>query len=342
MESIDSILISIIIPVYNTERYLAECLDSVVNQTHINIEVLLIDNGSQDSSLSICKRYASKDSRIKIVQTENFGQGVARNTGLKMANGKYVAFLDSDDYYSSLTALDELCGKAEEDQLELLVFSAEPFGDGIDPQPWFLKYKHTVQNNIVRDGCTSFSVAHSNEEYYTQVCKRFYLLQHIKAHNFQFDPIRLHEDDAFSFLSYIMAERVECIGSSYYARRYRQKSSITTADSVKSVFGYSVAIASILSKYDEAQKKEAKKLMAQQTIRYLEHITGVFASEKALDRRRKGEDKVSRQISACVQKNIRKSLIVKEDLPRRLVYYAMSLTLGYYYDKYKRFRGKKA
>ena len=90
-------LISIIIPVYNLEKYIKECLDSILLQTYQNYEIIIVDDGSTDSSLRICQGYSSKDNRIKIYHQNNKGAGSAKNTGLKYVNGEYVTFIDGDD-----------------------------------------------------------------------------------------------------------------------------------------------------------------------------------------------------------------------------------------------------
>ena len=90
-------LISIVVPVYNAEKYLPECIESIINQTYENIEILLIDDGSKDNSGKICDEYSSKDKRIKVIHKANGGVSSARNTGLDNARGKYVTFVDSDD-----------------------------------------------------------------------------------------------------------------------------------------------------------------------------------------------------------------------------------------------------
>lgn len=89
--------ISIIIPFYNVEKYFAKCLDSVLNQTHQNLEIILTDDGSTDKSSQIAKSYAKKDSRIKIIHQKNQGQSAARNAGLRAATGDFISFIDSDD-----------------------------------------------------------------------------------------------------------------------------------------------------------------------------------------------------------------------------------------------------
>ena len=91
-------LISIIVPVYKVEQYLERCLNSLLNQTYENIEIILIDDGSPDNCPSICDEYYKRDNRIKVIHKENAGLGMARNSGLEIASGEYIAFVDSDDY----------------------------------------------------------------------------------------------------------------------------------------------------------------------------------------------------------------------------------------------------
>ncbi len=99
---------SIIIPVYNTEKYLAECVDSVLNQTYKNFEVILVDDGSTDNSPKLCDEYTQKDSRIKVIHKKNGGLSSARNSGMEIMTGDYFIFLDSDDYWNSNSFLNNL------------------------------------------------------------------------------------------------------------------------------------------------------------------------------------------------------------------------------------------
>lgn len=91
-------VISIIIPVYNVEKYLERCLNSIIHQTYTNIEIILINDGSRDSSLQICRDYQSKDNRIKVIDKVNEGVSIARNTGIEAATGKFIGFVDPDDW----------------------------------------------------------------------------------------------------------------------------------------------------------------------------------------------------------------------------------------------------
>lgn len=112
-------LISVIIPIYNSEKYLRECLDSVVNQSYKNLEILLINDGSTDSSLEICRGYANQDSRVRVINQKNGGEAIARNKGLCTASGEFVLFVDSDDLL-----LPRICEKAacEIKECDVLIF----------------------------------------------------------------------------------------------------------------------------------------------------------------------------------------------------------------------------
>ena len=91
-------MVSVIIPIYRAEKYLNECVDSVLAQTYRDLEIILVDDGSPDNCGAICDDYAAKDSRVKVIHKENGGPSDARNAGLAIAHGEYIYFLDSDDY----------------------------------------------------------------------------------------------------------------------------------------------------------------------------------------------------------------------------------------------------
>ena len=91
-------LISVIVPIYNTELYLDKCMQSILNQTYRNLEIILVDDGSTDNSSQMCDLYAGKDSRIRVIHKENGGQSSARNVGLNVCTGDYISFVDSDDW----------------------------------------------------------------------------------------------------------------------------------------------------------------------------------------------------------------------------------------------------
>ena len=120
-------LVSIIIPVYNAKNYLKKCLNSLIGQTYRNIEILLIDDGSSDDSLSVCQRYAEIDSRVKVVHKGNGGVSSARNLGLKHVSGKYVCFVDADDWMTK-NAIELLINNMEKCNSDFCFGSAEAVG----------------------------------------------------------------------------------------------------------------------------------------------------------------------------------------------------------------------
>ena len=93
-----SFLISVIVPIYKVEKYLGKCIESIIRQSYSNLEIILVDDGSPDRCGAICDEYARKDSRIKVIHQDNMGLSVARNTGLNIATGEYITFVDSDDW----------------------------------------------------------------------------------------------------------------------------------------------------------------------------------------------------------------------------------------------------
>ena len=144
-------LISVIVPVYNVEDYLISCMDSIINQTLENIEVICINDGSTDESLKILKEYEKKDERVKVYSKQNSGQGTARNFGLENAIGEYVLFVDSDDWIDIETC-EILYDVAKSKELDLLIFLATNFDDEIIYNGNALKPKvevYDIADNVI-------------------------------------------------------------------------------------------------------------------------------------------------------------------------------------------------
>ena len=124
--------VSVIIPVYNVEKYLKECIQSVLRQTYKNLEIILVDDGSKDNSGNICDEYAKRDERIKVIHKKNGGLSDARNAGIDICTGEYIAFLDSDDFI-------------EEDMYEFLVKNLEKAKADISICQVYYVYKNAKQ-----------------------------------------------------------------------------------------------------------------------------------------------------------------------------------------------------
>lgn len=143
--------ISIIIPVYNVERYLKQCVDSILNQTYRNFEIILVDDGSSDNSSEICDGYKIIDDRVKVIHKENEGVSVARNIGLKFTSGEYIAFVDSDDYWNNANDLGEIVSDLKSSPDFILYRSAKYYqndGELIMPKITYDKEKFDEYNKI--------------------------------------------------------------------------------------------------------------------------------------------------------------------------------------------------
>ena len=219
-------LISIIIPVYNVEAYLERCVKSVTNQTYKNIEIILVDDGSPDNSPAICDRLALSDDRIKVLHKENGGLSDARNCGVEKAEGRYVTFIDSDDYISrdyieylygllvNNGADISSCGMVDttEDMTEFPV-------DASRPDALLMTGK---------EACGALL----GELYMSLVtaCGRLYKMEVVKKH--LFPKGKKHEDEATTAKYYYESERVVLGNRSLYAY-YQNPNSITRAKSDK-------------------------------------------------------------------------------------------------------------
>lgn len=144
-------MISIIVPVYNTEKYLSQCLESITNQSYKNIEIILINDGSTDRSGEICRIWSKKDSRIILIEQENQGQGNARNKGIKIASGKYLLFVDSDDYIDK-TLVEDAYRYIEKMKAQICIFRWRSFDEvGMVEMPLPMKLKWVQRASEYRE-----------------------------------------------------------------------------------------------------------------------------------------------------------------------------------------------
>lgn len=156
----NNIKFSIIVPVYNVELYLEESIDSILGQTYKEYELLLIDDGSTDTSGVICDAYAKKDSRVRVFHQSNLGLSMARNTGIDNARGKYLIFLDSDDYWHDNRVLDKIDARLNMNHADVLSFNYVKFTEKAFEKPYFghlndmpieLPKKETLKYQIEND-----------------------------------------------------------------------------------------------------------------------------------------------------------------------------------------------
>lgn len=216
--------ISVIVPVYNVEPYLRECLDSIINQTLRELEIICINDGSTDNSLNILKEYAAKDKRIKIIDQENQGLSCSRNNALKITKGEYIMFVDSDDYIVP-DACEKLYARMEIDNLDMLSFSGLNFDtdtrEESENRYWDFTYLPLNFNTTV------FNWQHCRDFLpYMAVssCLTIYRYSFIKRHHLEFPPHLCFEDNLFYAQAITKAARVGLMFDKLYRRRIHQAS----------------------------------------------------------------------------------------------------------------------
>lgn len=223
--------ISVVIPVYNVEAYLRECVDSVLNQTMEDFEIILVDDGATDSSGRICDEYACKDARIRVIHRENGGLSAARNTGLDAASGEYVYFLDSDDYIAPDT-LEKLLALAEKERADVVFFDAWVFFTDCEPDPKVYQY-HRSRDYGAMPGRDMLLQLLDADEYRTAVPLMLLRRDYMMAQNLRFREGILHEDELFTFYVYHGNGCIAHCHEEFYARRMRPASIMTGASLVR-------------------------------------------------------------------------------------------------------------
>ena len=219
--------LSIIVPIYNSEKHLNRCVKSILSQTFQNFELILINDGSKDKSLTICRELAMIDNRIIIIDQENHGQAHARNEGLKMATGDYVGFIDSDDFidnemYASLVKV------AEEFKPDIIVSNYKLINSKnnsfteikSDIHYGKLLYKNDIKDYLIKPYYTGKLGVISS------LCNKIYNLDFIKINKLLIDERGSAEDYWFNFYALKIATTVFAIDKAYYNYYYLNKGSI--------------------------------------------------------------------------------------------------------------------
>ena len=256
--------LSIVIPVYNVEKYLRECLDSILNQAFQDFEIICVDDGSTDKSLEILQEYKRKDDRFVILQQRHSGAGSARNNGIRLAEGKYIQFLDSDDYFEP-TLLEEMYNHAEKFGADLTVCSSRKVDD---------------EGNITETGSPNFPInidkvpmekVFNREDFKDDIFSLFTPVvwnklikkSFLKENNLEFPPLTIYEDIAFMHSLVISAKRIAAFNKELINYRFNRPGSLVstrsshTIDAVKSCMylGEFLKSRGFLPEYENAYRK---------------------------------------------------------------------------------------
>lgn len=220
--------VSVIIPVYNSEKHLKRCLDSVINQTLRDIEIICVDDGSTDNSLDILKEYESTDQRIKVLSQPNINAGAARNHGLRYAKGEYLSFLDSDDFFS-FNMLETAYRKAIEFNAEIVVFRSDFYfedNNRFESAPW------TIRNELLPDK-EPFAGTDIKKDalklFLGWAWDKLFLRSFICEQDLHFQEQRTSNDLTFVFTAVLTAHRIVTIEDilAHQRRRFNSSLSVT-------------------------------------------------------------------------------------------------------------------
>lgn len=264
--------ISVILPVYNSENYLRECLDSLINQTFEDIEILCINDGSSDGSLKILREYEKSDERISVVDQENIGVAETRNNALNMVNGRYVYFMDSDDYldsnafkklYNNITSNDsEICIlKAifvkNGEKYKFPAFELDKEFSGVNFNNFTFNYKD-IKSHVLNDLFAPWL--------------KLYSYEFLKSNeDFTFPQIKSYSDAPFHVKTFLNAQKISFVPEYLYFYRENDDSLVHSSSNTINFFTLSDIIENYLkdNNYFDEFKKEFEAFQAVKLIYYM-------------------------------------------------------------------------
>ena len=220
-----SSLISVIVPVYYVEQYIEKCIESLINQTYKNIEIILVDDGSPDNCPSICDEYAEKDNRIKVIHKENGGLSDARNAGMQVATGDYISYIDSDDWVEP-QMFEKMLNRLIEDNSDVVSCGVK-----------WVEENGTLIRNVSAGSNTVLNRKESLKELLNDglikqhVWNKLYKTDIIR--NISFEKGKYHEDVFWSYQVFGIAEKVSIMTDSFYCYVQRPNSIMSVGYSDK-------------------------------------------------------------------------------------------------------------
>ena len=261
--------ISVIVPVYNGEKYIKACLESVITQSLDELEMILVNDGSTDCSGQILKKYAESYKNVIYVEQENRGLSEARNTGLQYAHGKYIAFLDGDDLLPK-EALLHLYQKAEETCADMVAGNVVTFGEGKASGDFSQRNRETA---FTVSGEIFLTEAITNRHYVPMVYNYLYHRSFIEQHELRFEPGILHEDELWTPIALTKAKRVASIDCTTYLYRQHGASIMSASKAERRIASIEVVVWRLEEFMESDTMGENAKEAISHRIGILEQIT---------------------------------------------------------------------
>ncbi len=265
-------LISVVVPIYNVEKYLEKCIKSIINQTYDNIEIILVDDGATDKSGQICDDYEKMDTRIKVIHKKNGGLSDARNAGLKIAKGEYIAFIDSDDFIDKafIKTLYEMCKKnnAEIAQCKYRRVGYEKFNIKQESEDKKIE-------TIVKTGKEMFYDIYTREHMvYIVAWNKLYKKSLFKG--IEYPKGKINEDEATTYKLFYKAKKIVVTNQVLYNDVYRKNSIMNKKYNKKRLDG----LWALEGRIEFLKEKNEKELLKLTEILYTKELIRNYAKVK--------------------------------------------------------------
>lgn len=251
------IKISFVLPIYNVEDYLEECVYSIVKQNKNNIEILLIDDGSKDNSGLICDELANKYKNVMAFHKENGGLASARNYGLKKAKGEYIAFVDSDDLLYE-DCIDKIINYLDNNSVDILFMNMDKFY----PDGTIITMGDCIESHMIKgkNDVDYIEYLSTRPKFPGSVCSKIYNLSFLKSYNLCFpSDNRVAEDLGFTLDCLMQCKSIDKLEEPYYLYRQSREGSITNNVQYKSFLGIRKFIIESVEKFTNQKKPKDKK-----------------------------------------------------------------------------------
>lgn len=238
-------LISVIVPIYNVEEYLSRCIDSIINQTYAELEIILVDDGSTDKCGIICEEYAQKDARIKVLHKQNGGLSDARNVGLENAQGDYIAFVDSDDYIA-LDMYEKLYRRIEKDKSDLAICNIEFVNEKKEP---LIRNTLDAGDCVINEKQFWYELYGKNYTYCVVAWNKLYKKEIFEEIRYEYG--KYHEDEFIIHKVISQCEKISFLSEKCYFYLQRNNSIMNEGFSIRRLDGAEAGIERSLYFYNK-------------------------------------------------------------------------------------------